>query len=484
MFRQESKRSQLIRRLLSYAVMVIAVVSCVLLIILFILGYRIDSANRLERGALIQLESKPSGARVTIDDDSAASTPTKATLLAGNHTISMNRNGYETWQKTVTLSPGSLLWIDYPILVPLDRPVKSIRTYPSLVDAKASANRRYILLQPSANEPVFRLVNIDADTPSSTDITLPPTAYTAAVTGSFVIDRWDNDGRYVILRHSFDENKLEWIVLDTDQPSRSVNISQLLDIDIAQLRFSGSSGSVFFARLTDGTIRKLDVNAATISRALVTSATDFSVFDSNIITYKATVTVGQTTQSKVGIYKDGETMAVDMLSAQSDDGLAITTTRYVNKAYIAVSSGKTITIYRGDYPRKDTDVTDLNTFATLQFSESVKSLSFSREGTYLLAQAGSRYMSFDMETKASVQASLTLKEPANESLSWIAPGYLSTTADNQLRLQEFDGNNAHGMGSALRGFDVSFSPNQRYLYSIGQTKTGAYSLQRVKMVIN
>jgi hypothetical protein len=78
MFRRPSKKQLFIRRVITYSVMVLSVFVIVSGIILFILGYRVDSdRGRLEQGALVQFDSRPNGARVTIDGEAlAGNTPT------------------------------------------------------------------------------------------------------------------------------------------------------------------------------------------------------------------------------------------------------------------------------------------------------------------------------------------------------------------------------------------------------------------------
>lgn len=487
MYRRQSKRTQLIRHLVVYASMFLSIIGIVGIVLLFVLGYRLDGNNRLEQGALIQFESKPTGASVLVDGNTlSARTPTKVTVPEGSHALTMNRSGYETWQKTITVAGGTLSWINYPILIPIDRPTEVVHTYQSLVAAEASSDRKHMLVQERRNEPVFGLINMESTEAPSTTVRLPVDAYTAAksdATHAFYIDRWDSDGRYVILLHTFDGKK-EWIVLDSDQPSRSINITALLDIAVEQIRFSGNSGNVFFARLSDGTIRKLDLGAATISRALVTNATSFEVYDSNILTYTSDLSTDTVELYGAGIYKDSETSAVELFSSKSSDGLRIATTRYINSYYTAISADTSVTIYRGDYPRTKEDVADLQTFATFTFPKAVDRLTFSREGTYLLVQSGKEVLSYDLERKASYPSVISTDADIRRPLRWIAPAYLYSDYGGELTLREFDGTNIHTINQSEPGYGITFTSNYRYLYSVKKNSDESYSLQRVRMILN
>jgi len=75
--------------------MAIAVVSIVAILLLVIQGYRYNRFDgKLEQGGLVQFDSRPSAATVTVDDSTLANrTASKVTLSSGQHTITMSREG-------------------------------------------------------------------------------------------------------------------------------------------------------------------------------------------------------------------------------------------------------------------------------------------------------------------------------------------------------------------------------------------------------
>src|SRR5690606_5047873 len=105
---------------LVYMLMVLFVLTFVFVLTLLTLGYRFDrSAGTIEQGGLVQLNSIPSGANLTIDSARlSATTGTKTTLAPGKHAITMSRDGYGNWQKTVEVKSGTILWLNYARLIP------------------------------------------------------------------------------------------------------------------------------------------------------------------------------------------------------------------------------------------------------------------------------------------------------------------------------------------------------------------------------
>lgn len=162
MFKRPTKKQLLIRRIITYTVMIAAVIVIVSGTILFILGYRLDSdKGRLEQGALVQFDSRPNGAVVSIDRKSiSANTPSKQTVVAGTHQFSVSKTLYETWNKTQSIKAGTLEWFDYIRLVPKDLKLESVALYQTVVGEIASPDLKWLLVQEKTDTPSFQLVDL------------------------------------------------------------------------------------------------------------------------------------------------------------------------------------------------------------------------------------------------------------------------------------------------------------------------------------
>jgi len=58
------------------------------------------------------LKSEPAGADATVDGKYMGSTPSSVRLSPGDHTILLEKVGYKSWQRTMTVSPGGIVTID------------------------------------------------------------------------------------------------------------------------------------------------------------------------------------------------------------------------------------------------------------------------------------------------------------------------------------------------------------------------------------
>lgn len=488
MFKRPTKKQLLIRRIISYSVMVLAVVVIVAGTILFILGYRLDGdKGRLEQGALVQFDSQPNGADVAIDGKSInANTPSKQTVVAGKHEFVVNKNGYEIWSKTLNVKAGTLEWLDYLLLVPKNLQTESVATYTTVYGEKASPDYKWLLVQEKADTPNFQLVDLRSQQVKSSPLSLPANVYTdattAGVTHTFTMESWDKDGRYVIVKHMYND-KSEYIVIDTQDVTKSINVSTLLSISLSELKFSGTSGSTLYG-LTDGVVRKLDLSNATISRGLVTNVKDFNLFDNTIITYTGT-DPSNAAHQVAGIYREGDDLPHVLLTVNDlTTPLTIAATQYHSDDYIAISEGLKVTVLKGKYPAStDTTNSSLKNYADFKVSANIDTTQFSEDGDHLVVQSGLNFVSYEIEYMRETDATIATTETTPHTLQWLDDAYLWAVYDGHLSIREFDGTNVHVIMTMEPGFDATLSQNGKYLYGIAKNDNG-YQLQRVTMILN
>jgi hypothetical protein len=473
----------MIQRVSVYSVMTLLVVIIVTALVFIILGYRIN-AGVITQDALVQFASVPSGASVSVDGKQLGSnTPTKDALAAGEHTFTMTLNNYQPWTKTTKLQAGVLAWLNYALLVPTKLPVSSIENYPTVAASLAAPSGRAMLVQQSASVPTFQIVDLTSDTVKSTTITIPETSYTAPAVGdtqNFSVTEWDPGGRYILVQHTYGTNT-EWLVVDTQNVATTSNLSTLYALNMSSVHFAGTSGTTLFS-LSGGDIRKIDLSGGTISRALVSNATSFSVYNTNIVTYIGTGKAG-TTQRVAGVYRDGDASPTILRTTTSDASipLLIATTHYFNDDYVAIAEGTKVDILSGSYPSTPTDASSLKTFASYTLTSDVGNLGFSTSGDYAFTQSGNYFTSYSLEYNTYAQTTVT-STPTLSTLEWLTDNDIWSNENGTLTIREVDGANVHAINKAVAGQDATLTANGRFLYSIGTNKNG-FQLQRVRMIL-
>ena len=486
MYHLQPKQKELIKRAIIYLVMVLSVGAIVAFIVFFSLGFRFNiTEGQLEQYALVQFDSVPSGAAITIDGKATStSTPSSRSIPAGKHTVTMHRSGYKTWNKVIDVKAGSLKWLKYVVLVPENLTVSSVAEYDSVSETLTSPKSRYMLIESKSDTPTFELVDLSSDTIKASKLTIPASVYsesnTIGVLHSFTLQSWDSGERYVIVKHTYGD-KTEWLALDTQNVDLTKNITKLLDIDISKISFFGNSGNLYYA-LSANNLRKLDLAAGTISKVLISNVDNFDIYDSSVITFTGH---NISNQNVAGVYRDGDAISYILKTNSVDDKsvLNIAITRYFNDNYVAISDGTSVSILKGSYPiAANGDSSSLVNVASFDSDKSINKLSFSSTGEYILAQSDAYFVSYDLEYQ-SVYSSTIEGNGTTASIGWLNKNYIWSDRDGTLTIREFDGANVNTINLVSSGQDVALTSNGRYFYSINKTSTGTYQLQRVRMIL-
>ena len=488
MYHPPSPKRQLIQRILIYGLMTIAVVGLVTALALFMVGYRFNSDDgSFKQGGLVQFASRPSGANITINgNDFGARTSTKATLTTGSHFITMNRPGYHEWQKTVQIEAGDILWLNYTRFVPTELDTSSVAKLSAATSTATSPNNETYAIWQAANRPVVTLADIRRDKVEVEDIELPEDIYSQPEdpkTQRFKLETWDPSSRYLLIKHSFDGTH-EWLVVDTDDPERTRNITELLAVDAEKIVFSYDSRDVVYA-LIDNDVRMINLSAVTLSRPLLSDVAEFAVESSEMLSY-----VGQfdakTEERTVGYYKVGSE-STQALETYQDDGkksLHVALGEYYDEQYQAVAYGSELKITKGELS-PDREVDDaLETIIDLKVPGNINHLSFKTSGRFVVAQTDEAFSVYDMELKKHTTTPLKGDAKVTKELVWLDNYHAASDRSGQLRTYEFDGANQHNLMEVVPGFGMTYGPDAEYVYGITQDENKAYHLSRTKLVID
>lgn len=487
MYHRPSKRKILIQRIAVYSLMTLSIVGLVTVLVFVILGYQFNGNDgKIEQGGLVQFDSRPTGADVTIDGANFGTrTTSKTTMTAGQHFITMSRSGYGTWQKSVDVVAGSVLWLNYARLIPNNLPPTNVTNFTSVEGAIASPDNKLMAVKDTTSSPVVKLADVTHDDVKVTDFTLPSTSYTQpgdSKTQTFAIDSWDPGSRFLLVKHTYDNQKVEWIVADTQNVNATKNVTQLLGVDATKMIFSNNNSNILYAQIgTD--VRKIDIAGATLSRPLVTNVADFSLYSDSMITF-STLLDPTTKVRSVGYYIDGAN-APRIVRSYADNGVAslhFTVGRYFDDTIEAISYGDTIEVLKGDLPRDDTTKLSLHRVVALALPGGAQYLSSKTNGRFIVAQNGPTITVYDLELSKTTTTLLKGTADVAKEVQWLDGYTMWSDRDGTLRLYEFDGSNQHDIMQVTPGFDVTLGQSGKYMYSITKSNDGVYHLTRVLLI--
>lgn len=488
MYHQSSRRKELLKRTLVYSVMCLSIIALVVVLLFIVLGYRFNrSDGRIEQGGLLQFDTRPSGADVTIDGVSVGPrTASKATVGAGQHFITLNRSGYKQWQKSVNVAPGSVVWLNYARLIPNELKTETVANFPALAQSRASFDGKWMAIKEEATTPIIGMVDISREAVRQSTLTLPGTVFTAPAAGktqAFNLEAWDPTSRYLLVKHTFNETDLEWLIVDTENVAQTVNLTKLVNVPMSKVLFSGASSNTVFVHVGSD-VRKVEISAGTLSRPLVSNVADFSLYDRSTIVYTTSV-IPETGKRSAGYYEDGAEKP-HVLKTYEDDGrapLKVTLGKYFSEHYAVLAHGENIEVCRGRLPSGEATVSAMTLETTINQPGGVEFLEIRNNGRFVVAQKGSDFQVYDNELKQVSKTTLKNASPTVGKLNWLDGYYAWSDLGGTLRLYEFDGANQQDIAQVVPGQAVTLAQDGAFLYGFTQAESGL-GLSRTRLQVN
>lgn len=473
-----SKRARLALRFFTYGVMTLATILLTVMAVFYAMGYRFDQNDlTFEQGGLLQLRSLPPSAQVVVDGKTQNfTTPGRINLRAGTHVVQMQMAGYRVWQKTVSLAPGQLLWLDYTRLFPENITTSGVATLDSLAAALAAPDHKWMAILPAANKPTIKLADLNDPTkPVLTDISIPEAQLTKkdGQFGTLTLKEWDLGSRYLLVEH---ENKdvREFLRIDREHPASAVNMSRVFSMPITDAHFAGSNANLLFVRTGD-VVRSIDIGSNSASAALILGVEQFTVYGNDTIAFVASRDTSGTKQRVVGIYTKGKETIARTYNAETT--VLIAYAEYTHHAYLAITTGDKVAKILRDPTATTKDNAEVG---ELTLDTPISWLTFSGNGRMLAAGNGNNVASYDLELDKL--AAWMVSGPAiTGPLHWLDDYYLWSDAGGSLRTFEFDSNNDRDITTVASGMAASLSHDGAYVYSFAKTANG-YQLQSSQII--
>lgn len=166
---EKAKRRQTLKVILAESIMVMSVVALVAVLVSIVSGYWINADFEVERSGLLQVSSVPTGAIITVDDSTwFQRTNTSKMVASTEHTVTVSKDGYDTWTKDIKVAEGLLYRLHYPRLFLKER-VKEV-VWPTLNPTKTVVSPKHdVMLVYQADG--WSKINLNADTPELKPLT-------------------------------------------------------------------------------------------------------------------------------------------------------------------------------------------------------------------------------------------------------------------------------------------------------------------------
>ncbi|MBR2840223.1 PEGA domain-containing protein [Candidatus Saccharibacteria bacterium] len=458
--------------------MFIAVIVTVVILVLLVSGYWLNENLQVERNGMLQISSFPTGADVEIDGETSSwleRTNSSKILSSGEHSVTLTKDGYDSWSKTINISEGLLYRLHYPRLFLNQREISPVLDTAKYTSATISANHNVALLINNTTE--WAYLNLDADDlkPRSLDIskiftTTPATDADSSApglfTGTILQADWDVDASHVLFQVKNDD-AIEWVLLDVDNIDKSINLTREFGANFSRIEILDNNSNNLLA-IQDHNLRKIDISSRLISAILVENVFDFDHYHNEIVfsttnnantaSTSDTTSITDTAHSvdaadsinTVGYFKLGDSNLTKLTTTATPAKVAIS--KFYDSKYITIIEGQNISVH----PKDSFNEPDSVSKYTLTFTP--ESVEVGHGGEFLLLTAGHQLATLDMEAK------LTLEWTIENDFGWLDQDMLYTVADGELIVYDFDGLNRRVLAHDVSGnFPVAIT-SDKWLY--------------------
>ena len=469
MYPEKRAKRQSLKLIVSESIMVIAVVAMVVVLAFLVSGYWVGDGFKVERQGMLQISSVPTGATVAVDGEAPwfQRTNTSKVLSSEEHEITLTKDGYDSWSRTISIREGLLYRINYPRLFLLNRTKEPVLKDISTTFATVSPDQNWLL--EANNTTSWQLINLNTDKPEPkvidvselfTSVSKATGATTGLFTGTIIKADWDSDNDHILIKSSYNDS-IEWVLLNIRNVSQSVNITREFATSFSNIRIFDNSASTLLA--TKGqNLHKISIPSRQISAVIVENIVSYDFHDQEIIftaltdsTYSAD---GEVIARELdadfnpdyytGIIKINDSKVTKVIS--TNEPVRAFISRFYEDKYITLIGGGNIDVYKYDGSEKVFE-------DSLDFiPEEIK---VGHGGEFIFMNTGSQVMTYDMEA-------LEIRTWTLDSVSfgWLDGHTLYTVKDGTLIVYDFDGLNRRELSTPVSAsFPVTITDN-KWLY--------------------
>lgn len=419
MDREHRKHMETVRLIITETIMVMVIIVTAVILTFVAMGYNLDKNGELGQSGLVQLRSFPSGASITIDGDTILPRTTASRMLsAGDHTIKLTKDGYDSWEKTITSESGRLLKLEYMRLFYQERTPETMKEFEgNLAFFVPTPNRDYVMMVVGD-----KWIYLDLRGDGAVDTELDVAELTKDLTIQEV--SWSDNSEKLLVK-ALRKNETEWLVINAKTPKESVNLTKEFAMNFSDMKCMSESCDKLVA-LENGNLRTVQPGGKTVSQVLADNVKKYDFVGDYIAYLKANQQLGL-------IYGDN---VANVAEYSTDVLVNVALSDYIGDKYLTVTDNNKMTIYRGELPSSDRTINDMEKVLEEEISFIPSTLNIYGNNELIVARDGKNVAVFDAEARKLHQYTLDTDNV------FLIDGYMvGELTDENLTVMDFDGTN-------------------------------------------
>lgn len=447
---QKKKKQQAIRMALTEILMALSVICLTVFLTMLVLGYNIGSGWKIERSGLVQIDSLPTGAKVTVDGEEEVllRTNLSKSYPSGQHTVVLSKDGYDTWQKEINVTEGYYYRLSYPRLFLKEIKKEKVLDFDGLVYLAKSPVEDAILVK-NTESGQLELINLSG---AKAVVNVLKGSETILGGKEVEIREWSKSGDKVLAKVAD-----EWIVIDLKNVSESANLTKMFDVAFSEIKFENESASKILV-IVDGGLREISLEDGKMSKTLVDKVEKFANDGENI----AYVTLPDANKERiVGIYKEGEKAGTKIKKVANFEAVVnVAIGNYYEDDFLAVTIGNELLVYQGEVPSYGEKAKKMELIIEKELGFVPASLEMKGKNELVVARNGAKVAVMDAEA-----FSVAEYEMVDAGAGWLDEFMFYAIEDGKVVVWDFDGLNKRSLVEGVKG-GVVLSKNGKWLYFV------------------
>lgn len=465
------KRAHIRRLYIGYVLVAIAIGLGTLVILMASYGYGVDRhTGQVIQNGLVFVASTPGDAEVKVTRTSdgqlqqTATTASRLILPTSNYTITMNKQGYRSWQRAIAVDGGTVERLVYPFLFPNELTATTQKQYaarPSFVTN--SPDRRWVVVGVPGTVNSFDVFDTGDITKAPTTLVLPEGVASAGTTHALELVEWSTDNKNLLLKHVFDGQQ-EFLLINRDNIAESLNISKALNTRADTITLIDKRADRLYLHTAAGGI----LQQANLKDKKVTNLLG------NVLAYKSHgedmllyVTSESSIAGKAVVHLRENTSDYVLRDLPANSKYVLDLARFDGRWYVAVGAESDTQAYVYINPidtlkRGDSSLT--LPARTLRVANP-QTASFSTNARFVAVQSGQNMVVYDAELDRQYRYEISEKLDSAK-VQWMDGHRLLGTSNNTGIVFDFDGTNMQKLGNTVAGTLPLFDRDYERLFSL------------------
>lgn len=445
-------------------------------------GFGVQNGQVIQDG-MVFVSSQPNPASIYINGVlNAATTNTRLTIPSGLYNFELKANGYRPWTHWINVMGGQVVHYDYPLLVPNKLVSKTIAVFNSAPEfATQSPNQQYLVVPDQTTFGSFYMYDLTSPATPPVTLTLPASLLTPAQsTQSWKVVGWADDNQHLLLEHLYDGSS-EFIELDTQNPSQSVNLNKTFNISPTSVTLNNLKYNQFY--FYDAVSKSL--STATLGSTAVTQV------EPNVLSYKSYlnnsylyVTSAGAPTGKVAVELDvnGKDYFVRDLPVSQTYLLNMASYNGNNYAVVGASSDNFVYLYQNMINQTGSGNGPITPYRAILINHPNYD-SFAPTAQFIMVENGSQVAVYDILNDEIYHYDLPMQiDSPQQNVFWMDGDRLDFVSGGNLVITDYDNTNQQKLTPAMAAYQSFFAPDYHSYFTLVQKSAKEIDLNQTSLI--